>query len=152
MNDKFLEVFELYKDDIYRLAFSYTLNIHDSEDIVQNVFTKLYKNSKLIESDYLKQWLFRVTINESKNYLKSHWIRKVFKLNDDVYSIKTKDKNDDILNDLNNLPKKYRIVLFLYYYEGYSIKEISKILNTNVNTIKTHLKRAKEKLKMEMED
>ena len=153
MEERFEEIFDLYKDDIYRLAYSYTLNKSDAEDIVQITFARLYKNKKLINKEYLKKWLIKVTVNESKNYLKSNWLKKVFKIEIKDNDFKYEDKNDnlEIYEVLKRLSINERIILYLYYFEGYSIKEISKNLNMNENTVKTNMHRAKLKMKIEME-
>ena len=153
MEEKFEEIFDLYKDDIYRLAYSYTLNKSDAEDIVQITFARLYKNKKLINKEYLKKWLIKVTVNESKNYLKSNWLKKVFKIEIKDNDFRYEDKNDnlEIYEALKRLSINERIILYLYYFEGYSIKEISRNLNMNENTVKTNMHRAKLKMKIEME-
>lgn len=153
MEEKFEEIFDLYKDDIFRLAYSYTLNKSDAEDIVQIIFARLYRNKNLLNKDYLKKWLIKVTVNESKNYLKSNWFKKVFKIEINENDIRYENKNDnlEIYEALNRLSIKERIILYLYYFEGYSIKEISKIIDMNENTVKTNIHRAKLKMKIEME-
>ena len=151
MHEEFSKIFYLYKDDIFRLAYSYTLNRSDAEDIVQNVFMKLYNNNKKIDASYLKKWLVKVTVNESKNILRSNWFKNVFKDNEKVNNYSELYSDKDVLDMLRKIPKPYRMVLHLYYFEGYSIKEISNLLHKNENTIKTHLRRAKKELKMEME-
>lgn len=154
MENEFKYYYNNYYLDVVRLVYSYTLNILDSEDITQSTFTKLYnymlKND--IKTDYVKQWLFRCAINESKNLLKSSW-RKLSKPLDDYeycISIKENELKNEVFDALRKVQHKYRIPLFLYYYEGYNIKEIAKLLNSNESTIKTRLKRGKDLLAKEM--
>ncbi len=149
MNEEYTRIFNLFKNDIYRLAFSYTKNYLDSDDIVQSVFIKLYKNFDKFEDDTsIKKWLTRVTINECKTLFLSAWKRKMFPITDKEENVVMDQQKDSSLIDaLFQLPKKYRIVLFLFYYEDYKIKEISEILNVKEATIKTRLTRGRSLLK-----
>ena len=124
MDDKFVRVFNLYKNDIYRLSYSYTKNISDSDDIVQNVFIKLYKKQELLtkKEEEIKKWLIRITINECKTILLSSWKKKITSLTDKEENIKSEITSNEILDAVLQLPKKYRIVTFLYYYENYKIQ------------------------------
>lgn len=151
LDNCFIRIFNLYKNDIFRLAYSYTKNISDSEDITQNVFVKLYKHEDMfnnLDSD-IKRWLVTVTINECKTYLLSTWKRKIFYLTEKEENILSQQTNssDNLLEQILKLPKKYRTIIFLYYYEGYKIKEISKILKMSETNIQTILSRARKKLK-----
>lgn len=155
METKFREYYKEYYKDVFKLIYSYTLNIHDAEDITQIVFIKLYKTMQKNRNinEYIKPWLFRCAINESKNLISSHYRKFIYSLDKYEYSISTKDNIDnfELLEILKNISTKYRIPLYLYYYEGYSIKEISKIMSIKESTIKTQLKRGKEFLAKEME-
>lgn len=152
MNDLFTEIYLNYYNVVYRVAYNYTLNRYDSEDIVQQTFAKLYKNISKFQrvNEDTKSWLLRVTINESKNYLLSSWKRKN-DLKEDLEIFGIKENESTLFYDLKKIPQKYRIVLYLYYFEGYNIKEISKILKITESNTKQRLKRGKEKLKIEME-
>ena len=150
MNDKFLDLFQKYKDDIYRLVFSYTKNISDSEDITQNVFIKLYKHGNILYLNELeiKKWLIRVAINECKSVFNSFWNKKVSLLKQEeenklIYNI----NDNEILLEVLKLPKKYRVIIYLYYYENFKIKDISRILKISETNIQTILYRARKKLK-----
>ncbi len=152
MDEKFNKYFNLFYRDVYRLAFSYTLNYADSKDIVQDTFIKLYKNmDKFKKNDDIdvKRWLMVVASNNCRDYLKSFWKRKVRNLTEENQSFVNYDK--EVLDMLKLLDKKYRIPLFLYYYEGYKISEIAKILNQKESTIKMRLSNGKKMLKKEME-
>ncbi len=149
MDEEYIRIFNLFKNDIYRLAFSYTKNYSDSDDIVQSVFIKLYKNFDKFNDDIsIKKWLTTVTINECKTLFLSAWKRKIFPINDREENTMIDNKQDtNLIEALFKLPKKYRIVLFLFYYEDYKIREISEILKLNESTVKTRLSRAKSLLK-----
>lgn len=150
MEEKFLETFNLTKDDIYRLIYSYTKNKIDIDDIFQNTYIKLYKHPKILEKDSLeiKKWLIKVAINECKTIWLSSWKKKIVpitELEENTYG--TTINTDETLNEVFKLPSKYRIVIYLYYYEGYKIKEIAKILNMSETNIQTILQRGRIQLK-----
>ena len=146
---EFDNIYEQYKNMVYRLAISYLKNPIDAEDIVQNVFLKLHKNlSKFDSEEYLKNWLIKVTINECKTNLLSFYKRKVrLFINDEEESIKDNTKNKEVMNSIFLLPKQDRLIIHLYYYENYKVKEIAKILNMKENAVKQRLFRDREKLK-----
>ena len=150
MEKQFIRIFNLFKNDVYRLAYSYTKNISDSDDITQNVFVKLYKHNEILELDNvnLKKWLFKVTINECKTLLLSSWKKKIVPFTEkEENTLYTKINDNSVLEVVMKLPKKYRLVIFLYYYENYNIKEISEILNLTVTNVQTILYRGRDKLK-----
>jgi len=147
MNKKsFLEeTIEKYSNMVYRLAMSRTRSVENSEDVYQEVFLRLAKKMPDFESEeHKKAWLIRVTINCSKTMLNSSFEKHKAELDENL-SFETPERHD-IYYAVLNLPIKYRTVVHLYYYENYSIKEISKILKVNENTIKSRLSRARAQL------
>lgn len=142
--------FSFIQNDVYRLAFSYTKNCADSDDVTQNVFIKLYRHLSSFQDDqHLKKWLIKVTVNECKTLFLSAWKRKVFPLTEREENVLFQEpKKEDILPAVLELPKKDRLILHLYYYENYRIKEISKILSISETSIQTRLSRSREKLKV----
>ena len=150
LDNQFIRIFNLYKNDIYRLAYSYTKNISDSDDITQNTFIKLYNHIDILnnQDQDIKKWLVKVTINECKTFLLSSWKKKIIAFTEkDENTLSTTIPDNDLLEAILQLPKKYRTIIFLYYYENYKIKEISEILNISVTNIQTILSRARKKLK-----
>ena len=148
----FIEIFNEMKDDIYRLVYSYMKNTYDTDDIIQNVFIKLYNQFHLLNDDeHIKRWLIRVSINECKSHFLSSWRKKIIpldnKFDDEFMTQETLYGDNDILQAVLTLPKKYRIVVHLYYYEDYKIAEIAEVLKIKETTIQTQLQRAREKLK-----
>ena len=128
-----------YKDMVYRLAFTYLKNSHDADDITQEVFLKYVTLDKTFQSDeHLKSWLITVTINHCKNLLKSSWFKKTQPLDENIQF--EQQKNSNLYHD-------YRTVIYLFYYEDYSTKEIASMLGKNESTIRSHLARARKKLK-----
>ena len=155
MDEQFLRIFNLYKNDIYRLAYSYTKNTADSDDIVQSVFVKLYKKQDILKkSDIeIKKWLIKVTINNCKTLFLSSWNKRVISLSEKEENIIVKKDNDYVLLDeINKLSKNERLIVFLYYYENYKINEISKIMKKSETNIQTILYRARNKLKKIIEE
>lgn len=122
-------------------------NWADAEDCFQNTFLNLYnKSPKFSDEEHLKAWLIRVSINECNNYIRKN--KKIISLNEQIdYAVELPRDTADISWALLELEEKYRDVLYLYYVQKYKVSEIAQILRKNENTIKTTLKRGREKLK-----
>lgn len=148
MND-FNNIYEIYKDDIYRLALSYTNNYADAEDVVINTFVKLYKHlNKINDEKHLKRWLIKVSINECKSLSLSFWKKKVaFFVDNEEANIKEQVHEDNLLDSISKLPKTDRLIIHLFYYENYKIDEIADLLKKSTSSIKTRLHRARLSLK-----
>lgn len=139
-----------YSDMVYRIALTRCGNKENAEDIFQEVFLKLSEKMPIFENkDHEKAWFIRVTINLTKNLHNSAWNKKVSPLEDNIV-FETKEEND-VFTVVLNLPQNYKTVIYLFYYEGYKVKEIADILKTGENTIKTWLSRAREILKEKLE-
>lgn len=140
------EAVKTYADMVYRLAVLNMKNVPDAEDVFQEVFLKLLRYKKtIISEEHLKAWLIRVTLNQCKSKAMLKWNKKVVPL-DEVAEIATAEEKEDYLevyNAVQNLPQKYREVIFLYYYDGYKIHEIAEILQRSEATIKTQLSRGR---------
>ena len=149
------EKIEQYSDMVYRIALTRTDTIENAEDIFQEVFTKFSeKLPSFKDAEHEKAWFIRVTINMSKNMKNTAWNRKVVTLDENI-KFENKEEND-IFSIVCELPENYKTVIYLFYYEGYKVKEISSILKKREGTIKTWLLRArnilKEKIKGGFED
>jgi len=145
--DLFLEIYDKYKNTVYSVIFNYVKNVEDTADLQQEVFIKLFNNQTEYENDeHIKAWLIRVSANMSKNHLrnKKHVSDEPFSEDIPFYD---KKENDDLVKEVLALPEKYRIPIHLFYYEDYSIKQISEVLETPEATVKVRLKRGREKLK-----
>lgn len=149
--NKYLEMMiEKYSDMVYRLALTRTKTKEYSEDVYQEVFLRLSKKIPNFENeDHEKAWLIRVTINCSKNLLNCKFLKNITELKDEII-FETKERHN-IYYAVQELPLKYRTIIYLFYYEKYKINEISKILNIKENTIKSRLFRAREILKQKIE-
>lgn len=141
---------EKYSNMVYRLALARTKTKENSEDIYQEVFYRLAKKMPKFESEeHEKAWLIRVTINCSKTLANSKYLNTTEVLDENI-KFETQERQE-VYYEVLKLPVDYRTVIHLFYYEGYKINEISKILKKNENTIKSQLARAREKLKFELE-
>lgn len=152
METEFDEIYEKYKDDVYRLSYSYTKKLAEAEDITQEVFLKFFKNKeKLEKKELIKYWLIKVTLNECKTHFLSSWKKKTFFLGEET-EVREEKRNEEILPMILALPKKERVLIHLYYYEGYKIEEIASILHISISNCKTRLYRIRKKLKEELKD
>lgn len=139
-----------YIDTVYRLALARTKSPGNAEDITQDVFLKLLQNRSGFDSEsHLKAWLIRVTINCTKDLFTSNWFRRTEAL-DETISVEPEEKSD-LYYALIQLPQKYRTVIHLHYYEGYSVEEIGKIIKAAPGTVKAQLHRGRNMLKEIME-
>lgn len=145
-----------YKENIYRLAFSYVKNTDDALDIVQEaIFKALSSKDSLKNPDYIKTWFYRIVVNTSLDLLRKQ--KKLVVVDDETlfsYDTGTVDDypNIDLQKALDSLPDNYRSIIVLRYFEDLKLEEVAEILNENVNTVKTHLYRSLEKLRIEMKD
>lgn len=146
VDDEYIErVIDSYGKSMLTAAYALLKNTSDAEDAVQEAFIILMqKRPSFKDSEHEKAWLLRVTINISKNMIKSSR-RNNLPIEEDIpYS--QKDKNE-ILSCVSALPERYRTIIHLYYYEGYSIKEIASILKLPPATVGTRLSRGRNILK-----
>lgn len=149
-HDELSRIVNLFYDDVKRIAYVGCKDIYDAEDIAQTVFLKFLKTSKTFESDdHIKNWLLRVTINESRSLWRSPWKTKVdFVIPDNIPYGKTEITEEPyILEAILNLKQKNREIVHLYYYEEYSAKEIAEVLSISEDTVYKRLQRARNQIK-----
>ena len=155
-NTEFEIIVREYSDMVYRVALNMCRNPENSQDIMQNVFLRLYKYGKkdvTASKEYLKAWLIRVTVNESKRMLRSVAKREWVPLDEVANTLFACDEvSKDVFTQVMSLDEKYRVVVYLYYYEGYCVKEISRILSRKEATVRTQLSRAREILRINLEE
>lgn len=140
---------ELYSDTVRRLCVMYLKNYADTEDIFQTVFLKYVLSSVPFESaEHEKAWFIRVTINACKDLLKSFFHSRTVPL-DEALALPARLPPDhrDVLDAVLSLPRKNREVIYLHYYEDYTVPQISRILGKNVNTVYTLLTRSRQMLR-----
>ena len=142
-----------YGDAVYRLALARTGHVQDAEDVTQTVFLRyaevLEKGMKFEDQEHCKAWLLRVAINQSKNLFASAWFRHRAALTEEITF--SQDSYREVYFAVQALPEKYRTVIHLYYYEGYTVKEIGALLGKKENTVKSLLKRGRERLRKEVQ-
>lgn len=144
--------FEEYYNTVYRLAYLRTANAEDAKEVLSEVFLKLVKNKDKIKSEeHLKAWLIRVTINCGNTLLKSAY--RLHKAEyTDIYSSPegVESHNFEVLECVFKLPQNQKTVIYLYYFLGYSVEEISKICAIRSGTVKSRLSRARQTLKEQL--
>lgn len=157
-DDEFTQAVKQYSDTLFRVCYSCCKNRSDAEDLLQNVFLKLYRRDKPFSGDeHIRNWLIRVAVNECRSYLASSWHRRVICSIDDenfaeegiVFEL---PEQSELFLAVRSLPPKYRMVVHLYYYEDYSVSEIADMLGIKETTVQTQLMRAREKLRKKLSE
>lgn len=163
MSEKeYIEAVTEYADMVYRIAFHHCANREDAEDIMQNVFVKLYRsNLAFTEPEDCKRWLIRVTVNECHSLFRSFWRSKKQELTDyqwEQFADEGTQVGEELFRRCNELylavmalPVKYRISTYLYYYEDLSIREIATVLQCKETTVQTRLMRARKLLRQRLQ-
>ena len=138
-----------FADTIYRVAFHTCKNAADSEDVTQDVLLKLYQAQVEFESrEHVRRWVIRVAVNQSRKLLRSAWFRKSAPLEDYAAVLEFQDPEESgVFQAVMALPAKYRVPLYLYYYEGYAVREVAALCRLKESTVTTRLQRARQKLK-----
>lgn len=146
--------FSKYKDNVFAIGFNYFKNAQDADDCVQETFMKLLRGDEEFESEeHIRNWIIRVAINECKRVTLSSWFKKKESIDDYADSLYFKEPEDEqLFTTVMKLPLKYRRVLHLFYYEGYSVKEIAEMLDQSESSVTTQLGRARAKLKLELKE
>lgn len=148
--DYISDLLDKYGDMVLRIAYTYLKNRADAEDIVQDVFLRIIdKKPSFNDENHEKSWLIRATINMCKNKVNLFWNKNKCSI-DDVQEFAVSDKyNTDtsVFQAVMALGEKYRVVVYMYYYEGYSTPEIAKVIEKSETTIRSLLHRARNKLK-----
>lgn len=152
-NEAFAQAAEKYMDTVYRVAYSSLKNADDANDVTQDVLLDLFRTDKAFESDeHLKSWLIRATLNRCKMIFRSPWRRRE-DIDDYAETLRFEDGEYlDLFRAVMSLEKKYRVPLLLFYYEGYSTREVAALLELPEKTVSTRLFRAKAKLREFLEE
>lgn len=141
---------ERNKNNVYRLAMLYCKNRADADDIFQEVFLRYCKKQPVFDSqEHEKAWFIRVTVNCCKSLLRSAWFQKTTALEESIPAM-TKEEQG-LYTYIKELPPNYRVVIYLYFYQGYSLVEVADMMGKNQNTVRTYLFRAKRQLKEVLE-
>lgn len=143
------EAFRRYGDRVFTAAFSVCRNHEDADDVVQDTFLKyISRNSDYIDETHLKAWLLRVAINRAKDITGAFWRRNRVgweEYMDELEFVQPEDRS--LFEAVMRLPDKYRIVIHLFYYEEYSVREISATLRRSCAAVKSQLDRGRKLLK-----
>ncbi len=152
-NEQFTCIAQSYIDTVYRVALNYLRSPADAEDVTQNVFLKLLKEPKSFDSEaHIRNWLIRVAINECKNLVASRWWRSTSIEDCRAELVFDNPTHSELFYALMELPKKYRLPIYLYYYEQYTTEEIGQILKLPKNTVCSHLRRGREMLRKTLQE
>lgn len=131
---------------LFRAALSMTGNASDAEDILQEVFLRAYEKApEFTSGEHEKAWLMKVTINLCKSRLRSPWHKRRVAMLESYPA--TEPEQHELMEQVMSLPSKYRSVIHLYYYEGYSVKDISELTGQRESTVRSHLTRARQRLR-----
>ncbi|MEI6602899.1 MAG: sigma-70 family RNA polymerase sigma factor [Clostridia bacterium] len=146
-DDMIVDAVNKYADTVRKISFVFLKNKADVEDVFQEVFLKLLLYEGVFDSeDHKKAWLCKITINKCKDLCKSFWRKNTYSIDD--YEIPVTDKIEgELIEEVRALAPKYKEVIYLYYYEGYDVPQIAKLLNQKENTTYSNLRRAREQLK-----
>ena len=135
-----------YANLIFRTAYQFLKNYHDAEDILQEVGLTLLRSDAPFDDDrHMRNWLVAVTLNKCKNLRRCAWFRFTEPINDDIAV--TEPKSFEVMEELWKLSDNQRSVLYLYFYEQFTIDEIAQILGRSRNTVASWLRRGKLNLK-----
>lgn len=145
MKQSVQELMALYRNNLFAVAFNICKNAQDAEDIVQDTFIQYYTNKKEFDSEqHIRAWLIRVAINKAKNVNHTFWKRNKISLEDYMETLTFETpESENLFETVMRLPEKYRIVIHLFYYEDYTVREIAGILHLSESNVKVRLSRGR---------
>lgn len=158
MKQAIQELVALYQNNLFAVAFNVCKNAQDAEDIVQDTFLQYYTMQKEFDSEqHIRAWLIRVAINKAKNANRAFWRCNKLSLEDYMETLTFETpQSKNLFETVMKLPEKYRIVIHLFYYEDYAVREIADILKLSESNVKVRLSRGrcllKKALKEEWDD
>ena len=145
-----LDLFDQYSGMVYRIAISYFRHAQDAEDTVQAVFLKLIEGNALPIPGKERAFLTRITVNYCKDALRSVWKLRINLLDDTIVFKQKEDR--ELFNAVTALPAKFRIVVYLHYYEGYTFSEIAAFLKISPSAVSMRMHRARKLLQDKMRE
>ncbi len=149
--DSFSYIFKNFSDTVYRIAIHNTDSVSDAEDITQEVFVKLLETSKTFrDNEHIKAWLIRVTLNKCRNLRRDG--KRSSPTDTDLSVYEADDNSISVLDAVKKLPVNHRNAVYLHYYEGYTAKEIGKLLSVSTNTVLSWLRRSRKALKFDLDE
>lgn len=146
---EFQRAVDAHLDMVYRIALNWSRVPADAEDAAQEVLLRLWRSApEGLDQEHLRYWLTRVTLNVCKDLSRSPWRRRTVPLDAAAPTPVFQDEaKRELYEAVMALPAKYRLPLYLYYYEGYAVAEVGELLGLNPSTVQTRLARGREKLK-----
>ena len=149
--EEFLLLAGKYKDTVFRVALNALGSPHDADDIVQETLLRLWDRKEPFAGEaHAKHWLIRVALNLCKNVFRAPWRRHVPLEELETAAVFDTPEQGALYAEVMALPEKYRTVLYLFYYEEYSVKEIAQLLDVSPSVVTTRLSRARQALKSEL--
>ena len=145
---------EQYLDLVYRVALNCVGHPTDADDVTQNVMVRLLRaKPDFAGPEHIRRWLIRVTVNESRRLLASPWRKRTVSL-EELSAILPAEQEEqaELLEAVLSLPRLYRLPLYLYYYEGYSVEEVGELLGRKPSTVQTQLARGREQLRKRLKE
>lgn len=150
--EAFEQAVRSYGNTVFRVAYHALRDRPEAEDVTQTVLLRLYQYAgEFLSEDHLKHWLLRVAVNESRKVLRSPWRRRTVPLEDWDAAVESRE-DLGVLEAVMALDVKYRLPVYLFYYEECSVREIASALGTNPSTVQTRLQRAREKLRVALSE
>ena len=144
-----LELFDRHADTVYRVALSYLRSPQEAEDAVQNVFLKLLESNTVLYAGKERAFLTKITINHCKNVLSAAKRHESVPL-DEAAQLVQQEEDRELFHAVMELPEKYRTVISLHCFEGYSLREIAQLLHIGISAVSMRLYRAKNILKKQI--
>lgn len=150
---EFADAAERYLDMAYRIALNWFRSIPDAEDAAQEVMLRLWKTDTVFtDEEGLRYWLAQVTVNVCRDMARSPWRKRSVPLENCPELVFQEAARGELFQEVMALPGKYRVPLYLYYYESYSVAEVGKLLKLNPSTVQTRLARGRAKLKTQLQE
>ncbi|MBO4218821.1 MAG: RNA polymerase sigma factor [Erysipelotrichaceae bacterium] len=150
---QFAMLYERNYQLVYRICYTYMKNQYDAEDCLEDVFVKVYTgNIEFNDEDHEKAWLTVASINTCKDHLKQFWRKKVV-ADETIENHGVSSRKDSwLLQEVMNLPEKYKDVIYLHYYLGYKSEEIAEMLKRAASTVRNQLAEGRKLLKIRLEE
>ena len=150
---QFTDAAERYLDMVYRIALNWFRSPADAEDAAQNAMLRLWQtDTEFRREEHLRYWLVRATLNECKRISGHPWRKRTVPLENCPEPVFSDPARQTLFQEVMELPMKYRLPLYLYYYEGYSVDEVGEMLRLKASTVQTRLVRGRAKLKTQLEE
>ncbi len=152
-SERITAIYNRHSDTVYRICFMYMKNKNDANDMLQASFLSLIQNNAQFDNfEKEKAWLIVTASNHCKNQLKHWWRNKIVQI-DQISEIPVMDETkSETLDLVLKLPSKYKAIVYLFYYEEYTTDEIAQMLNVNHSTIRTRLSKARQLLKISLQE